>query len=173
VFTNFFLVKLQAKSLDKELTLFYPCHNKDNNKNKNPSPKSIRRGVLESWNLTHRPIMGFWLSLGVQMTHVTRRTRRTTPKSTITEHTKNLIVAPKILSDPKFFQNQYFFQTQIFFDTKFFRTKFLFGPKTLFCQKKISDLTFFSGPKLFSGHIFFSDTRFCPTQKNFQTQNFF
>ena len=37
-------------------------------------------GVLEGWNLTHRPIMGFWLSLGVQMTHVTRRTRRTTPK---------------------------------------------------------------------------------------------
>ena len=40
-------VKLQAKSLDYELTLFYPCHkNKKNNKSnkKNPSPKFIRRG---------------------------------------------------------------------------------------------------------------------------------
>ena len=37
-------VKLQAKSLEQELTLFYPCHknknkNKKNKKNKNPSPK--------------------------------------------------------------------------------------------------------------------------------------
>ena len=44
------IVKLQAKSLDQELTLFYPCHKnnkkkKNNKKNKkNPSPKSIRRG---------------------------------------------------------------------------------------------------------------------------------
>ena len=92
-------------------------------------------GVLEGWNLTHRPIMGFWLSLGVQMTHVTRRTRRTSPKSTITEHTKNLIVAPKILSDPKFFQNQYFFQTQIFFDTKFFWMKNFFRMQKFFFVK--------------------------------------
>ena len=43
------MVKHQAKSLDFELTLFYPCHKKNKNKknnkkNKNPSPKSIRRG---------------------------------------------------------------------------------------------------------------------------------
>ena len=82
------------------------------------------------------------------MTHVTRRTRRTTPKSTIKEHTKNQIVAPKILSDPKFFQKQYFFQTQIFFDTIFF------GPKK-FSPKFFSDLKFFLGPKLFSGQNFF------------------
>ena len=43
---GYFIVKLQAKSLDLELTLFYPCHNKNKKKNKkkNPPPKSIRRG---------------------------------------------------------------------------------------------------------------------------------
>ena len=68
------------------------------------------------------------------MTHVTRKTRRTTPKSTITEHTKNLIVAPKILSDPKNFQNQYFFQTQIFLTQNFFGRNFFFRPKNFFHQ---------------------------------------
>ena len=29
-------VKLQAKSLDQELTLFYPCHKKKKKKKKNP-----------------------------------------------------------------------------------------------------------------------------------------
>ena len=47
--TVYKIVKLQAKSLDQELTLFYPCHKKKKNKkknkkNKNPPPKSIRRG---------------------------------------------------------------------------------------------------------------------------------
>ena len=37
------MVKLQAKSLDWELTLFYTCHKKNKN-NKNPSTKSIRMG---------------------------------------------------------------------------------------------------------------------------------
>ena len=49
------IVKLQAK--DQELTLFYPCHNKNNKKNsnkKNPSPKSIRSGSARrlNWSLT-------------------------------------------------------------------------------------------------------------------------
>ena len=39
IFRSVYIVKLQAKSLDLELTLFYPCHNKNN-----PSPKSTRRG---------------------------------------------------------------------------------------------------------------------------------
>ena len=30
------IVKLQAKSLDQELTLFYPCHKNNKNKKKNP-----------------------------------------------------------------------------------------------------------------------------------------
>ena len=36
-------VKLQAKSLDQEMTLFYPCQ-KNKKNNKNPSPKSIKMG---------------------------------------------------------------------------------------------------------------------------------
>ena len=43
-----FFVKLQAQSLEEELTLFYAFHKKkkkkNKNKNKNPSSKSIRRG---------------------------------------------------------------------------------------------------------------------------------
>ena len=39
-------VKLQAKSSDPELTLFYPCYNK-NNKNKNPHQNLSEGGVLE------------------------------------------------------------------------------------------------------------------------------
>ena len=114
--------------------------------------------------MTHRPIMGFWLSLGVQMTHVTRRT---TPKSTITEHTKNLIVAPKILSDPKIFQHQNFFQTHNFFWQKFFLPKIclniLFGhivwPKFLWL-KIICRPKFRFGPKFFSDLKFFLDQNF-------------
>ena len=68
------------------------------------------------------------------MTHVTRRTKRTTPKFTITEHTKNLIVPPKI------------FLTQNFLGPKIlFRSKILFWPKI------------FSHLKLFQNHNFFSD----------------
>ena len=108
--------------------------------------------------------MGFWLSLGVQMTHVTRRT---TPKSTITEHTKNLIVAPKILSDPKKFQNQYFFQTQIFLDTKFFRTK-IFRTQKKISSNFFSDLNFFIAPKLFSCQNFFRTQDFVRPKKMFR-----
>ena len=42
------IVKLQAKSLDKELTLFYPCHKKNKNNNKkNPHQNLSEGGVLE------------------------------------------------------------------------------------------------------------------------------
>ena len=43
-------VKLQAKSLDKELNFFYPCHKKNNNKKnnkKNPHQNLSEGGVLE------------------------------------------------------------------------------------------------------------------------------
>ena len=42
-----FFVKLQAKSLDLELTLFYPCHKKNKKKNKNPHQNLSERGELE------------------------------------------------------------------------------------------------------------------------------
>ena len=47
------IVKLQAKSLDCELTLFYPCHNKKKNKKKknNPHQNLSEGGVLEGLNL--------------------------------------------------------------------------------------------------------------------------
>ena len=56
-------VKLQAKSLDKELNFFYPCHKKNNNK-KNPHQNLSEGGVLEVCNMTHKLLSGFWLSLG-------------------------------------------------------------------------------------------------------------
>ena len=103
-------------------------------------------GVLKYSNLTFRLLMGFWLCLGVWMTHVTRRTRRTSPKFTITENTKNLIVAPKFFSDPTFFRTQNFCRTQnVFWMQNFFWPKNFWWPKT------------FSGPKKYFGlKIFFS-----------------
>ena len=67
----FSIVKLQAKSLDQELTLFYPGHKKNKNKNnkkknKNPHQNLSEGGVLEGQNLAHRLLIGFWLSLGGQ-----------------------------------------------------------------------------------------------------------
>ena len=60
----------------------------------------------------------FWVILSnVKMTHVKRRTRRTTPKSTITKHTKNLIVFSKKFSDQNFFGPKILFWTQNFFKT--------------------------------------------------------
>ena len=52
---HFIFVKLQAKSLDQELTLFYPCHKKNKKKNKknkkkkkkNPHQNLSEGGVLE------------------------------------------------------------------------------------------------------------------------------
>ena len=94
-------VKLKAKSL--ELTLFQPCHNK---KNKNPSPKSIRRGCTRSMKFegqtTHGLLAEFrWLGV-----HVTRITRTTTKK----------------FPDPKFFSAPIFFWTQhCFWIPKFFQ----------------------------------------------------
>ena len=45
------VTKLKAKSLDWELTLFYPCHKKKKkkikNKNKNPHQNLSEGGVLE------------------------------------------------------------------------------------------------------------------------------
>ena len=138
-FRYFNIVKLQAKSLDQELTLFYPCHknnNKNNKKNKNPSPKSIRRVCarrLKFDTKTNHKLLAEFRGLGVQMIHVTRRTRttrRTPPKSTISEHPKNLFVTHRCL--PKKFC------THIFCGPKFF-----FNQKCLFDQKKFWDQKFF------------------------------
>ena len=58
------IVKLQAKSLASELTLFNPCHNENNkNNNKNLRQNISEGGVLEVWNLTHKLHMSFWLRL--------------------------------------------------------------------------------------------------------------
>ena len=57
-------VKLQAKSLDYELTLLYPCHKKKHKKKKNPNQNLSEGGVLKGLDLTHRLVMGFYLSLG-------------------------------------------------------------------------------------------------------------
>ena len=48
VYQTNLIVKLQAKSLDEELTLFYPCHKKNNKNKNNPSPKYSRRGGARS-----------------------------------------------------------------------------------------------------------------------------
>ena len=121
-----FVVKLQARFLDQELTLFYPCHNNKKNKNKNPSPKSIRRGSvirLKFDTQTNHGLLAEYRGFGVRLTHVTRRTRtsrRTPPKSTITEPTNNLLVThrwclPKKFLDQKFFCDQKFFRSLNFF----------------------------------------------------------
>ena len=54
-----------GQSLDQELTLFYPCHINNNN-NKTPHQNLSEGRVLEGGYLTHRLLMGFWLSLGGQ-----------------------------------------------------------------------------------------------------------
>ena len=41
------IVKLQAKSLAWELTLFYPCYNNQKNKRNNPQQNLSEGGVLE------------------------------------------------------------------------------------------------------------------------------
>ena len=51
------LVPVQQNQKDKELTLFSPCHNKNNNKkkkNKNPHQNLPNLSVLKTWNLEHR-----------------------------------------------------------------------------------------------------------------------
>ena len=104
-------------------------------------------GALEGW--TKKILIGFWLSLGgkgsewPRSQQRTNTTRRTPSKSTITEHTKNLIVAhrpcllivflgPKIfLTQKLFFWLIYFRIKNLFWTQKIFRTNiFFFGPKT-------------------------------------------
>ena len=70
----------------KSRLLSYPCHKKNNNNNNNP-PKSIRKGCTRRLKFDTQTTHGLFAEfrgLGVQMTHATRRTRRTPPKSTIT-----------------------------------------------------------------------------------------
>ena len=127
-----FFVKLQAKSLDLELTLFYPCHKKKKNNNKNPPPKSISGGCARRLKFdaqTTHGLLAEFRGLGV---HVTRRTRTTT----------------KFL-DPKFFQTKIFFSGQkSFFVSKFFSDPNLFSdpnisPTKVFKPNSILDLNFF------------------------------
>ena len=59
------IVKLQAKSLAWELTLFYPCYNNQKNKRNNPQQNLSEGGVLEVWNLTYELLMDFWLNLEI------------------------------------------------------------------------------------------------------------
>ena len=77
-------VKLQAKSLDLELTLFYPCH-----KNNKKTPH--QRLKFDTYT-AH----GFLAELGVQKNYVTRRTRRAAQITTLTEHAKNLSPGPSL-----------------------------------------------------------------------------
>ena len=111
--------------------------------------------------------MGYWLSLGIRMRQITRRTRKPPPKYTIMEHTKNEIVVHrwclpivffalnffsdiKILlnhiffSNPNFFFNEtLYFQTPIFFsqdlfwNNKFFQTKNLFWSQNLYMDPQL------------------------------------
>ena len=82
------LLLSNSRSLDLELTLFYPCHKKNNNKNKNknknnPSPKSIRRGCtgrLKFDAQTIHRLLAEFRGLGV---HVTRTTGRTKPRAKV------------------------------------------------------------------------------------------
>ena len=93
------------------------------------------------------------------MTNVTRRTRRNSPKSTVTEPKKfqtqkffgaKISLGPKISLDPQFFLdpiffwnkqfffNQNIFLTRHFFQTQnFFQTKNFFSPKTNFNENDL------------------------------------
>ena len=102
-----------------------------------PQPKSIKRGCTRSLKFR----------LGVQRTHITRRTRktkRTPPKSTIREHTKNLIMVHIMhflpISDLKTKRPNFL--------NKFCFTKNFFWLKTFF-EPKISSNSQFFGSKFF------------------------
>ena len=125
--------------------MFYPCHKnkkKKNkkNKNKNPPPKSIGWGCTRRLKFdaeTSHGLLAEFRGLGVQ---VKRRTRRTS-QSTITEHTKNLIVTQRrclltqTFFEPKIFSDPNFFRAQIFSDSDFFQAQIFVGPK-IFCDPK-------------------------------------
>ena len=114
------------------------------------------------------------------MTHAIRRTRRTSPKCTITKHTKNLNVAhrrclPISFCGPTFFFTQNLFWTLFFGPKIFFRPKIFFGSKMFFRPKN------FFGPKFFWTKVYFRpnflDLELFQTQTffrpKFRTQNFF
>ena len=95
-------------------------------------------GTVRSTGKTNHGLLAELRGLGVQMTHVkkrTRTTRRTPPKSTITGPKKNF--RPKNFSDPKYFLELTFFWTQNFFGTRFFLDpKFFFRAK-IFLRPKV------------------------------------
>ena len=123
--------------------------------------------------MTTHGLLAEFRGLGVRRTHVTRRTRRTPPKSAISENTKNIIVTHrrclpifflsnsrlsltqkffwhKIFSDENFFSDPKNFFVKIFFQTKnFFRSKIIFRPKFLFGHKILSNPKKISDPKFF------------------------
>ena len=128
-------VKLQAKSIDQELTLFYPCHKKKRKNNKNnkhrPPQKSLKRGCTRGLKFEGKTTHGLSIEFRWLGVHVTRITRT------------------KKISDPKFFSAPNFFRAQNFLDPKFFWTQLFFGPKTFPGPKFFSGPNFFSRPKIF------------------------
>ena len=100
-----------VKSLDQELTLFQPYHQKKNNKN--TPPKSIRRVCTRRQKFdkqTTHELLAEFRGLGVQLTLGTRRTLQ---KSAIAEEPNSFLA--QNFSNVKFFRNQTFFQNKIFF----------------------------------------------------------
>ena len=87
------LVKLQAKSLGVDFVL--PLSQEQEQEEQEPTPKFIRSGRtrrLKFGTKTTHGLLAEFRGLGVRRTHVTRRTRRTPPKSAISDNTKNIIV---------------------------------------------------------------------------------
>ena len=140
------VVNLQAKSLDQELTLFYPCHKKNNKnkkKNKNPLPKYIRKGSVRRLKFdtqTTHGLLAEFRGLGV---HFTRRTR-----TTIKIWTQNFV------RPTNFFQPQNFFKSEFFFRPKFF------GPKLFYDQIFFQNKNFFQTQKFFQTQNFFESKFF-------------
>ena len=157
------------------MTLFYPCHKNENENKKNPHQNLSVGDVIEGWNLRRRLHMGFlaeFRGFGVRMTRVRRRTRtkrRTPPKYTIMELTKNLIVAHRRCLPIVFLEHQFYLAPN-FFWPKFFSNPNYFWIQNFFRSKIFLDPTFFWTHNFFWTNIFFTPNIFFGPQI-FLTQN--
>ena len=118
--------------------------------------------------MTHRLLLAeFW----DRMTHVTRRTRttrRSQPKSTIMEHTKNQILTHRRFLPTVSFGPKIFCGPKIDFGPKILWTQHIFGDPKFFWTQTFLDLKFFWSQNFFWIQIFqtqnFSDPKWTSTK---------
>ena len=101
---------------------------------------------------------GVWTEfrgLGVWMIYVTRRTRRASPKSTVEEYTRNLIVAHRSCLPIGFFLPTVFWTQNFVWTQNLFCDQNFFSGSKLFLRFFIRAKIYFR-PKFFYNQIFFT-----------------